>query len=224
MNIKKLITPFLALLLLYSGYAGLTEYRYYRDSLPLPGRVSNVDVVTSEQRRMTDTCTHFRGREDCATLYHYDITWRVLNKDGIYSVTGQHKKPSTVECIDVFMPNPTVAKPCNQLFFNASHLPATIAIWAIVAFILLTLMLYRYKQRRFNPPCKPQRHRIYNHRHQLLLETNDRDEAFRFINSGYRLHSASKSVIEIAVGQERGEMECVNYSVRSRKGRRKMGP
>lgn len=224
MNVSVLKKTFLILLLMFTGYTVFTEYQYHRHSTTVDGIVSNVRYVSSAERRMTDTCTHFRGKEDCSALYDYDVTWRSQNKNYVYHAEGERQAPATVICVNVVPENPQIGKPCKNIFFNVSRLPGVIAVWAILGFIFLIVLLYKFKQRRFPGPEKPQLYRIYNKSLHLLFETSDAEDAMRFIRKGhYRLH-ASNSAIDVAESDgKKVKIKCVNYHVRSRKGRRKLG-
>ncbi|MGS3511283.1 hypothetical protein, partial [Citrobacter portucalensis] len=56
--------------------------------------------------------------------------------------------------------------------------------------------------------------RIINRRHQLLLETEDREEALRFINRGYRICTTEQWQKVIRVGGKKVINECTVYFVR----------
>ncbi|WP_194206603.1 hypothetical protein [Superficieibacter sp. 1612_C1] len=227
MNVSVLKKTFLILLLMFTGYSGytvFTEYQYHRHSTTVDGIVSNVRYISSAERRMTDTCTHFRGREDCSALYDYDITWRSQNKDYVYHAEDEREKPSAVECVNVVPEKPQIGKPCKNIFFNVSRLPGVITVWAILGFIFLIVLLHKFKQRRFPGPEKPQLYRIYNKSLHLLFETSDAEDAMRFIRKGhYRLRASNTTLEAVVSGGKKVMIKCANYHVRSRKGRRKLG-
>ncbi|POP44907.1 hypothetical protein CHU32_13555 [Superficieibacter electus] len=226
MSVKVLIKTLLVLLLLFTGYTVFTEYQYYRDAQITTGVVSNVDYTSSLERRITDTCNHFRGREDCSALYDYDVTWRAQNKDYIYHAEDEREEPAAQVCVNIVSQHPDIGKPCKNIFFNASRLPALITLWGILIFIGLTMLLYRFKQRRTSFSCGAgELYRIYNNSHHLLFETRSQQEAMEFIERGhYRLHSNHKTSVPIGSGHNKALVDCINYTVRSRKGRRKIGP
>lgn len=226
MNIRILKTLSLALLLMFSGYIVFSEYQYYRHSTITTGTVSNLRYTSSLERRLTDTCNHFRGREDCSALYDYDVTWRAQNKEYVYHAEKEREQPAAHVCVDIVPQQPGVGKPCHHIFFNVSRLPGLITLWGILGFIGLTMLLYRFKQRRTPLPyAAAELYRIYNNAHHLLFETRSQQEAIAFIERGrYRLHRNHKTSVPIGSGGKKAYVDCMNYTVRSRKGRRKIGP
>lgn len=224
MNVSVLKKTFLILLLMFTGYTVFTEYQYHRNSTTVDGIVSNVRYVSSAERRMTDTCTHFRGREDCSALYDYDITWHSQNKGYVYRAEDEREKPSLVECVNVVPEKPQIGKPCKNIFFNVSRLPGVITVWAILGFIFLIVLLHKFKQRRFPGPEKPQLYRIYNKSLHLLFETSHAEDAMRFIRKGhYRLRASNSTIEAVESDGKKVMIKCANYHVRSRKGHRKLG-
>lgn len=224
MNVRILKNAFFILLLMFTGYTVFTEYQYHRHSTTVDGVVSNVRYISSAERRITDTCTHFRGREDCAALYNYDITWHSQNRSYVYHAEDEREAPATVVCVNVVQQDPQIGKPCKNVFFNVSRLPGVITVWAVLGFIFLTVLLHKFKQRRFHIPADPQLYRIYNTSHHLLFETHLAEEAMQFIQKGrYRLRASNSTIEAVGTGSEKGMLKCANYYVRSRKGRRKAG-
>ncbi|WP_312946546.1 hypothetical protein [Superficieibacter sp.] len=222
--LKKPLAVFYVLLMIFTGYAVVMEYHYHRQSITTTADVSAIRYTSSAERRMTDTCNHFRGRTNCAALYDYDLTWRVGDKTWTYHVKDKRVPPGSVMCMNVVKDKPAVAKPCENIFFNVSPLPVVIAIWAISAFIFLTLLLYRFKQRRMAVPSAVNLYRVYNTSRQLLLETEKREEALQFISRGYRIRKHVKTTEHITSGRGNNPINCMHYYVRPRKARRKMGP
>lgn len=221
---KKLIALFYAFLLMYTGYAVVMEYHYHRDSLTTLADVSAVHYTSSAERRMADTCNHLRGgRVDCSALYDYDLTWRVKDKAWVYHAEDKSVEPSAAMCVNIVKDKPAVGKPCENIFFNVSHLPVLIAVWAISAFIFFVVLGYQLKLRRMSSHSTVGLYRIYTMSRQLLLETKNWQEAMQFVSSKYLLRSTKKTVEEINIGGKKQKVGCVSYYVRSRKGRRKTG-
>ncbi|WES66574.1 hypothetical protein [Superficieibacter sp. HKU1] len=223
MNVRTLKKIFLILWLMFTGYSVFTEYQHHHHARIATGIVSNVVYTSSAERRMTDTCTHFRGREDCSARYDYDITWYSQNKDYVYHADDEREKPSAVECVHVVPENPQIGKPCKNIFFNDSHLPAVITVWAVLGFIFLTMLMLKFKQRRFSVPEEPQLYRVYNKSFHLLFETRLAEDAMQFIRKGhYRLRASNTTLEAVVSGGKKAMIKCANYHVRSRKGRRKL--
>lgn len=220
----KLIALFYAFLLMYTGYAVVMEYHYHRYSFITLAEVSAVHSISSVERRMTDTCHYLRdGRIDCSTLYDYDLTWRVNDETWVYHAEGKRVEPNAAMCVNVVKDKPTIGKPCENIFYNVSHLPVLITIWAISAFIFLVVIGYQLKLRRMSPHPTPGLYRIYTISDQLLLETKSWQEAMPFISGKYLLRSTRKTVEEIIIDGKKKKVGCVSYYVRSRKGSRKIG-
>lgn len=220
----KLIALFYAFLLIYTVYAVAMEYHYHRTSLPMLAKVSAVHSISSVERRMIDTCHYLRGgRVDCSTLYDYDLTWRVNDKTWVYHVEDKRVEPNGAMCVNVVKDKPAIGKPCENIFFNASHLPVLIAIWAISAIIFLVVLGYQLKMRRMSSHSASGLYRIYTISRQLLLETNNWQEAMQFVSGKYLLRSTKKSVEEIYIGGKKQKIGCVSYYVRPRKRRKEVG-
>lgn len=209
---------FFMLLIILSGYSVLTEYQYHHQSLTIFGTAVNIRTVSSEERRMTDTCTTFRGREDCAALFAYDISWQDSGRSYRYHVAKAWSPPADRICMNVVQGKPAIAKPCDAYFFNPSRLPALIAIWAIVAFIALTLFLYRKRYPDYRRWPAQTLYRIYHQKHRLILETPDEQEALALIGNGFRISKTLHHRKIMGAGRQRRVIHYISYLVRGKKG------
>lgn len=196
-------------LFIFSAYVLLTDYDDYRNSIRVTGTVSAIRYVSTIARKMDGDC--LSRRDTCAGLYSYDITYWQGEKSYIFHATRELKSPSNAMCVQYVQNDPRIAKLCHHLFFNTSLKPYLIALWSIVAFMSLTLLLY-YKRYPNLPVLMTWR--IINRRHQLLLETEDREEALRFINRGYRICTTEQWQKVIRVGGKKVINECTVYFVR----------
>lgn len=217
MKIRVVESLFFMLLLIVSGYYLLTEYQYYHQSSTVFGTVVNTRTVSSAERRLADACTTFRGREDCSALFEYDITWLSGGHSYRYHVAKAWSPPADRLCMNIVQGKPAIAKPCDALFFNVSRLPGLIAIWVIVAFITLTLFLYRKRYAISRQWPAQTLYRIYHRRHRLMLETPDEQEALKFINSGYRISETFHHQKVVGSGRQRRVIHYIIYLVRGKK-------
>lgn len=208
---------FFILLVIVSGYHLLTEYQYYHQSSAVFGTVANIRTVSSAERRLTDACTTFRGREDCSALFEYDITWPSGGRTYLYHVAKAWSPPADRLCMNIVQGKPAIAKPCDALFFNVSRLPGLIAIWVIVAFIALTLFLYRKRYPNYRQRPAQTLYRIYHQKHRLMLETPDEQEALTFINRGYRVSKTFHHQQVVGAGGQRRLIHYTIYLVRGKK-------
>lgn len=94
------------------------------------------------------------------------------------------KLPPNVMCMQFVENNPHIAKLCHHLLFNACLVPDLMSNGSIITFMRLTLFLYHKRY-----PSLPVReiYRVLNRHRQLLLDTQEREEMLRLINSGYRI-------------------------------------
>ena len=205
------------LFLLLNAYVVITESAWYRDSVIASGTVSRLHITSSAERRMLDRCDHFRGRTDCSTLYDYDVTWRAKGRDWTWHVDKARIAPDTQICMNVVAGEPALAKPCGDWFFIQSRIPALIMMWAIVAFIALTVLIHRFavsrraKRRKFI-------YRVCTPRRELLLETENAEEAERFIGSRYRVCATFRTQETRRQGRRKIRGECIRWHVRPKKG------
>lgn len=199
----KLIALFYAFLLMYTVYAVAMEYHYHRTSLPMLATVSAVHSISNVERRMTDTCHYLRGgRVDCSTLYDYDLTWRVNDETWVYHAEDKRVEPNGAMCVNVVKDKPAIGKPCENIFFNVSHLPVLIAIWAISAIIFLVVLGYQLKLRRMSSYPTAGLCRIYTLSRQLLLETKNWQEVMQFVSGKYLLRSAKKRLKKLTSAEK----------------------
>lgn len=169
-------------LVIFSGYVVVTDYGYYHNSVHDTGIVSAVSYVSTTERKMSGDC--FSPRNTCAGLYSYDTTWWRGGKSYVFHSTRELKSPSKVMCVQFVQNDPHIAKLCHHLFFNISLIPYLIGIWSIIVFIKLTLFFYC---KRYSSLPVRETWRILNRHRQLLLETQEREEMQRFIDSCYRI-------------------------------------
>ena len=206
------------LFLILNGYVFITEYAWYRDAAISTADVSHLQVTPSAERRMRDTCDHFRGREDCSTLYAWDVTWQAGGKSWRWHVDKARKAPGAQICMNVVQGRPEVAKPCANWFFIDSRIPALLMGWGILAFITLTWLIQRFVVAR-QTRARKLIYRICTTRRQLLLETDDIDEAKQFIGDQYRVCATFRTQEILRHGRKKTPVECVTWHVRRKKGR-----
>ena len=219
-RIRKPLAIFYLLLAIYTGYAAIMEYQYYRNSFTTMAKVSTIRYTGNLERKATHSCGFLRGgRIDCTELYAYDLTWQIDGKSRNFHAEDKHIKPGFTMCVKVVKDRPAIGKPCENVFFNASHLPILIAIWAISGFIFATLLLYRLKKRRKLKHSTIGLYRIFTESQQLLLETRNWQDAMAFFSGRYRLRSKVKTVEEINIDGKREKVVCLNCFVRPRKKR-----
>lgn len=112
-------------------------------------------------------------------------------KSYVNRITRELNPPSKMICMQVVQGNPVISKPCDNLFFNYSLISLLITAWGIAAFVSLTALLY-YIRYHFKHP-KPTQiiYKMKNRHRQLLMQTEDKEEALRFISRGYQIESTA---------------------------------
>lgn len=163
-------------LFIFSTYVLLTNYGYYHNSVHDTGIVSAVSYVSTTERKMSGDC--YSPRDTCAGLHSYNTIWWQGGKSYVFHTTRELKSPSKLMCVQFVQNDPHIVKLCHHLFFNVSLIPYLIGIWSIVAFMRITLFLYR---KRYQSLPVRETWRIHNRHRQLLLETQEREEMQRFI-------------------------------------------
>ncbi len=211
---KKVLLVFFLLL---NGYVFIIEYSWYRGSTLSSGDVSHLQVTPSAERRLLDSCDHFRGREDCSTLYEYDVTWRAGGNTWTWHVEKARTPPGAQICMNVVASRPDVAKPCDNWFFIKSRIPPLLAVWGVLAFIALTWLIHRVAVSRRSGEGK-RLYRVCTTRRELLLETDDLSEAQRFIGNQYRVCATFRSQEILRQGHKKTRVECISWHVRRKKG------
>lgn len=202
--------------IIFSGYVLYTEYGYYHNSVRDSGLVSAVHYVSTTERKMSGDC-HL-ARDTCAGLYSYDTTWRQGEQSYVFHTDRELNPPARAMCVQFVQNDPSVAKLCHHLFFNASFVPYLIAIWSIAAFMSLTRFVHHKLHPRL-PVLKTWR--IIDRRHHLLLETQEREEALRFIGKGYRICHTTRGQEVIRVGRKKVDNHYTVYFVRASNGTRR---
>ncbi|MGK9173042.1 hypothetical protein KXR87_07400 [Yokenella regensburgei] len=212
---SRVIKALFILFLVLNGYVFWSEYPWYRTSTVSMARVSGLQVTSSAERQWYDTCTYFRGRKDCSAQYAYDVSWRAGAKTWHWHVDKARLPPDALLCMHVVQNRPAIAKPCDDLFFIPSRIPALIMAWAILAFVSFTWLIHRFARRR-----RAQRliFRVCTPKRQLLLETEDGDEAQRFIGDRYRVCATFRTCERVRSGRKMCRVDCITYHVRQKKG------
>ncbi|WP_437888896.1 hypothetical protein [Phytobacter sp. V91] len=206
------------LFLILNGYVLITEFHYYRGSVTTTGEVTNLHVTSSSERRLYNTCTRFRGREDCSTLYAYDVTWLAEGKSWHWHAEKERTAPGVQICMQVVQGNPRIAKPCASFFFINSRIPFLMMIWGILVFIAITYLIYRISVSLKRKRASLLMYRVCTTRRQQLLETDDPDEIRQFIGTQYRVCNTTRSSEILRRGRKKIRVECITYHVRIRKG------
>lgn len=196
---------------IFSAYVLLTDYGYYHHSVHDIGIVSAVSYVSTTERKMSGDC--FSPRNTCTGLYSYDTTWWQGGKSYVLHSARELKPPSNVMCVQFVQNDPHIAKLCHHLFFNVSLIPYLIGIGSIIVFIKLTLFFYC---NRYSSLPVRETYRILNRHRQLLLETQEREEMQRFIDSCYRICHTTCEQEVIREGRKKFVNHYTVYIVRVR--------